>query len=100
MECNYKISLHTFELFCDADVKCNTTNSNPQGKQKTVEVKCGFFLLIINLRNQVFSFPAQSTVIFIHLDHFIRAFLQVFVYLSYMYFIFMNVITFSYVLTI
>lgn len=41
MECNFKITLHTFELFCDADVQCNTTNSDSQGKQKTVEVKCG-----------------------------------------------------------
>ena len=40
VECNYKISLHTFELFCDADVQCNTTNSNSQGKQKIGEVKC------------------------------------------------------------
>ena len=41
MKCVYKICQHTFELFSDADVQCNTTKSNSQGKQKTVEVKCG-----------------------------------------------------------
>ena len=45
MECNYKISLHTFELFCDVDVQCNTTDSNSQGKQKkTVEVDHGLIV--------------------------------------------------------
>ena len=81
MKCNYKISLHTFELFCDVDVQCNTTNSNSQGKQKIGGIKLNVVcvLLISHLRNH-FTFPAQSTVIFLHLDCSIRAFLQVFVF--------------------
>ena len=65
MECNYKISLHTFELFCDVDVQCNTTNSNSQGKQKIGGIKLNVVcvLLISHLRNY-FTFPAINSHFF------------------------------------
>ena len=46
----------------------------PKGNKKLWELNVVCVLLIIHLRNPVFTFPAQSTVIFIHLDCFRRVF--------------------------
>ena len=49
----------------------------PKGNKKLWKLNVVCVLLIIHLRNNVFTFPAQSIVIFVHLDCFRRVFLQV-----------------------
>ena len=48
----------------------------PKGNKKLVKLNVVCVLLMSHLRNH-FIFPAQSAVIVLHLDCFIRAFLQV-----------------------
>ena len=52
------------------------STQTPKGNKKLVKLNVVCVLLISHLRNH-FIFPAQSTVIVLHLDCFIRAFLQV-----------------------